>query len=72
MAPQFIQIRHRIINLAAISYIRVYDESDRIDIRLLGPSVDVALTISVEGAEAVPVREFLVQSGFVRDLRPAA
>lgn len=72
MAPQFIQIRHRIINLTAISYIRVYDESDRIDIRLLGPSVDVALTISVEGAEAVPVREFLVQSGLVRDLRPAA
>ncbi len=72
MAPQFIQIRHRIINLTAISYIRVYDESDRIDIRLLGPSVDVALTISVEGAEAVPVREFLIQSGLVMDLRPAA
>ena len=72
MAPQFIQIRHRIINLAAISYIRVYDDSDRIDIRLLGPSVDVALTISVEGAEAVPVREFLIESGLVRDLRPAA
>ena len=72
MAPQFIQIRHRIINLTAISYIRVYDESDRIDIRLLGPSVDVTLTISVEGAEAVPVREFLIQSGLVMDLRPAA
>ena len=72
MEPQFIRIRHRIINLAAISYIRVYDESDRIDIRLLGPSVDVALTISVEGAEAVPVREFLFQPGLVRDLRPAA
>ncbi len=72
MAPQFIQIRHRIINLTAISYIRVYDESDRIDIRLLGPAVDVALTISVEGPEAVPVREFLIESGFVRDLRPAA
>ena len=72
MAPQFIQIRHRIINLAAISYIRVYDGSDRIDIRLLGPSTDVALTITVEGVEAAPVREFLVQSGMVRDLRPAA
>ncbi len=71
MEPQFIQIRHRIINVAAISYIRVYDESDRIDIRLLGPSVDVALTISVEGAEATPVRDFLVESGMVRDLRPA-
>ena len=71
MEPQFIQIRHRIINVAAISYIRVYDESDRIDIRLLGPSVDVALTISVEGAEATPVRDFLVESGWVRDLRPA-
>ncbi len=72
MESQFIRIRHRIINLAAISYIRVYDESDRIDIRLLGPSVDVALTVSVEGAEAAPVREFLSQSGLVRDLRPAA
>ena len=72
MEPQFIRIRHRIINLAAISYIRVYDESDRIDIRLLGPSVDVALTVSVGGAEAVPVREFLSQPGLVRDLRPAA
>ena len=70
--PHFIRIRSRVINLAAVSYFRLYDESDRIDIRLLGPSVDVALTVSVQGEEAVPVREFLAQSGLVKDLRPAA
>ena len=72
METQFIRIRHRFINLAAISYVRIYDDSDRIDIRLLGPAVDVALTVSVEGAEAAPVRDFLFRSGLVKDLRPEA
>jgi hypothetical protein len=71
MQPQFIRIRSRVINLAAVSYFRFYEESDRIDIRLLGPSADVALTMSVEGEEAEPVREFILQSGLVNDLRPA-
>ncbi len=70
MQPYFIRIRHRIINLSAISYIRVYDDSDRIDIRLLGPAGNVWLTVTVEGDEAVPVREFLLQPGFIKDLRP--
>ena len=72
MNNQFIRIRNRIINLAAISYVRLYDELDRVDIRLLGPSVDVSLTVTVEGADAVPVREFFLNSGVVRDLRVAS
>lgn len=72
MEPKFIRIRNRIINVAAISYVRFYDDIDRIDIRLLGPPVDVSLTISVEGEEAAPVRKFFQQSGLVNDLRPAA
>ncbi len=72
MEQRFIRIRNRIINLAAISYIRFYDDIDRIDIRLLGPSVDVSLTVTVEGEEAVPVRQFFLQSGLVNDLRPPA
>ena len=72
MQPHFIRIRSRVINLTAVSYFRLYDESDRIDIRLLGPSVDVSLTVSVQGEDAVPVREFLAQAGLVKDLRPAA
>lgn len=72
MNNQFIRIRNRIINLAAISYVRLYDELDRVDIRLLGPSVDVSLTVTVEGAEAVPVREFFLSSGVVKDLRAAS
>ena len=72
MNNQFIRIRNRIINLAAISYVRLYDELDRVDIRLLGPSVDVSLTVMVEGAEAVPVREFFLNSGVVKDLRAAS
>ena len=71
MDSQFIRIRNRVINLAAISYIRLYDDLGRIDIRLLGPHHDVALTISVEGKEAKPVREFFLGSGLVKDLRPA-
>ena len=70
MEQQFIRIRNRIINVAAISYVRFYDEINRIDIRLLGPSTDVSLTVSVEGDEAVPVHEFFQQSGLVTDLRP--
>lgn len=72
MQPQFIRVRHRIINLAAIAYFRVYEDSDRIDIRLTGPSADVLLTVSVEGEEAVPVRTFLKESGLIKDLRPGA
>ena len=71
MNNQFIRIRNRIINLTAISYVRLYDELDRVDIRLLGPSVDVSLTVTVEGADAVPVREFFLNSGVVKDLRVA-
>ena len=70
MTPQFIRVRNRLINVAAISYVRLYEDLDRIDIRLLGPTVDVALTMSVEGEELVPVREFLLTSGLVKDLRP--
>jgi hypothetical protein len=72
MSPQFIRIRNRIVNIAAISYVRLYDELDRVDIRLLGPSVDVSLTVTVEGADAVPVREFFLNSGVVKDLRVAS
>jgi hypothetical protein len=70
MEQRFIRVRNRLINLAAISYIRFYDDIDRVDIRLLGPSVDVSLTVTVEGDEAVPVRQFFLQSGLVNDLRP--
>lgn len=69
MDSTFIRIRNRIINVAAISYIRLYDELDRIDIRLLGPTHEVSLTISLEGEEAKPVREFFLNSGMVKDLR---
>jgi hypothetical protein len=72
MNPQFIRIRNRIVSIAAISYVRLYDELDRVDIRLLGPSVDVSLTVSVEGADAVPVRDFFLNSGVVKDLRVAS
>ena len=70
MQPQFIRIRNRVINLQAISYIRLYEDLDRIDIRLLGPPVDVSLTITVEDEEAAPVRDFILNSGLVKDLRP--
>jgi hypothetical protein len=69
MSTQFIRIRNRIVNVAAIAYLRLYDDLDRIDIRLLGPATEVSLTIMVEGEEAVPVREFFVNSGLVKDLR---
>ena len=72
MEQRFIRVRNRLINLAAISYVRFYDDIDRVDIRLLGPSVDVSLTVTVEGDEAVPVRQFFLQSGLVNDLRPPA
>ncbi len=71
MNSQFIRIRNRIINVAAISYVRLYDDLGRVDIRLLGPHHDVGLTVSVEGDEAGPVREFFLNSGLVTDLRPA-
>jgi hypothetical protein len=67
--PQFIRIRNRIINVAAISYLRLYEDLDRIDIRLLGPAHEVSLTVTVEGDEAAPVREFFLNSGLVKDLR---
>ena len=70
MNPQFVRIRNRIINLSAISYARLYDDLDRVDIRLLGPHHDVALTITLEGEEAEPVRQFLLDSSLVTDLRP--
>ena len=70
MHTPFIRIRNRMINVAAISYVRLYEDLDRIDIRLLGPSTDVSLTVTVEGEEAVPVRDFFLSSGIVGDLRP--
>ena len=70
MTTQFIRVRNRLINVAAISYVRLYEDLDRIDIRLLGPTVDVMLSITVEGEEFVPVREFFLTSGLVKDLRP--
>ena len=70
MNTQFIRIRDRIINLAAISYVRLYDDLDRVDIRLLGPHHDVALTITLRGEEAKPVRKFLLDMNRVADLRP--
>jgi hypothetical protein len=69
MAAQFIRIRSRVINLNAISYVRFYDELDRVDIRLLGPAHDVSLTVSLEGEEAKPVREFFSSTDLVTDLR---
>jgi hypothetical protein len=69
MNTQFVRVRNRIINVAAISYLRLYDDLDRIDIRLLGPASEVSLTIVVEGEEAAPVREFFLNSGLVKDLR---
>ena len=71
MDSQFIRIRNRVINVAAISYVRLYDDLGRVDIRLLGPHHDVGLTVSVEGDEAEPVRAFFLNSGLVKDLRPA-
>ena len=47
MSHPFIRIRNRVINLQAISYVRFYDELDRIDIRLLGPPQDLSLTVTV-------------------------
>lgn len=70
MSHPFIRIRNRVINLQAISYVRFYDELDRIDIRLLGPPQDLSLTVTVEAEEAVPVREFFLDSRLVQDLRP--
>ena len=70
MTTQFIRVRHRLINVSAISYVRLYEDLNRIDIRLLGPTMDVTLTVSVEGEEFVPVREFFLGSGLVKDLRP--
>ena len=70
MDTQFIRIRDRIINLAAISYVRLYDDLDRVDIRLLGPHHDVALTITLRGEEAKPVRRFFLDMNRVTDLRP--
>ncbi len=71
MDSQFIRIRNRVINVAAISYVRLYEDLGRVDIRLLGPHHDVGLTVSVEGDEAEPVREFFLNSSLVKDLRPA-
>ena len=70
MSHPFIRIRNRVINMQAISYVRFYDELDRIDIRLLGPPQDLSLTVTVEAEEAVPVRKFFLNSGLVQDLRP--
>ena len=70
MHTPFIRIRSRIINVAAISYVRLYEDLDRIDIRLLGPAADVSLTITVKGEEAAPDRDFFLSSGIVGDLRP--
>jgi hypothetical protein len=70
MDSQFIRIRNRLINISAISYVRLYEDLDRVDIRLIGPSVEVSLTVTVEGAEAEPVRSFFLNSGLVKDLRP--
>jgi hypothetical protein len=70
MSSPFIRIRNRVINVQAISYVRFYDELDRIDIRLLGPPQDLSLTVTVEGPEAAPVRQFFLDTGLVKDLRP--
>ena len=70
METQFIRIRNRIINLDAISYVRLHDDLDRVDIRLLGPHHDVALTITLKGEEAEPVRRFFLDMNRVTDLRP--
>ncbi len=71
MDHQFIRIRNRLINVAAISYVRYYDDLDRLDIRLLGPPTDVGLTIALQGEEAEPVRRYFEDNGNVKDLRPA-
>lgn len=70
MNAQFLRIRNRLINLNAISYVRLYDDLDRIDIRLLGPSHEVSLSVTVEGPEAAPVRAFFENQVPVTDLRP--
>ncbi len=70
MSAPFIRIRNRVININAISYVRFYDELDRVDVRLLGPTQDLSLTVTVEGEEAAPVRQFFLDSGLVKDLRP--
>ena len=70
MTTPFIRVRNRLINVAAISYVRLYEDLDRIDIRLLGPTIDVTLTVSVEGEECIPVRQLFLDSGLVKDLRP--
>ena len=70
MDRRFIRVRNRIINVNAISYVRLYDDLDRVDIRLLGPAHETSLTVSVEGEEAAPVRRFFLESDIVEDLRP--
>ena len=72
MNPQFLHIRNRMININAISYVRFYDELDRIDIRLVGPDAEVSLSVTVEGEEAAPVREFFTKRAAVADLRVSA
>lgn len=72
MKLQFIRVHNRIINLGAISYVRMSEDRDLVEIRLLGPSKDVTLTVELDGEEAVPVREFFLKSGIVQDLRPGA
>ena len=70
MNAQFIRVRNRLINVNSISYIRMYEDLDRLDIRLLGPSHEVSLTVVVEGDEAQPVRQWMMTSGMITDLRP--
>ena len=70
MNAQFLRIRNRLININAISYLRFYDDLDRIDIRLLGPSHEVSLSVTLEGPEAAPVRAFFEGQVAVTDLRP--
>lgn len=70
MNAQFLRIRNRLININAISYVRFYDDLDRIDIRLLGPTHEVSLSVTVEGLDAAPVRAFFESQVTVNDLRP--
>ena len=70
MNAQFLRIRNRLININAISYVRFYDDLDRIDIRLLGPTHEVSLSVTVEGPAAAPVRAFFESQVTVNDLRP--
>ena len=72
MNARFIRIRNRLINLNAISYVRFYDDLDRLDIRLLGPASEVALTVTLEGEEAKPVRDFFQAGDLAVDLRPSS